>query len=130
MWFPVCFASEEVPMVPTLAGAFLFIASNVIYWYLTIKTGYLSTVYSLQLALLGLSTASGIWLFLVLLDSPTSVLQVLLLAFVAFLTLVTLSLITIMLFIKPGDRMRSLYSYSRSFARFDLCWLLSSSVRV
>jgi pimeloyl-ACP methyl ester carboxylesterase len=106
-------------MIPSLIPALLFIASNAIYWYLAIGTGLLSTKYFLQLALLGLCTASGIWLFAVLIEGRSSILYALILAFVALLTLLTLSLFFIKLFIRPGDRLRSLHSYSRSFARFD-----------
>ena len=99
--------------------AVLFITTNMIYWYLAVKTGFLSTKYFLQLAILGLGTTSGLGLVLVLVKSRASIFQVLTLVLVIALTLLLFSLLITKLFLRPGDRMRSLHSYSRSFARFD-----------
>jgi pimeloyl-ACP methyl ester carboxylesterase len=102
-----------------LSGLFLLITFS--YWVLLIKTCFLSTRYYLQLAFLFGSGVSGLLFlnqYLPKLDGFTIWIGILT-SLVFLLTAISLVLGLIKLFYLPGDRIRSIKSLERSFARFN-----------
>jgi len=98
--------------------AAVFLLSTIVWWSLQLATGFLSTRYFLGLGLLAFSAGSGGAVFILLSNTPPTPWKIAALIVILVFTLISLALIIIKLFARPGDRRRSLWALSRSLASF------------